>query len=152
MLLKSLIESCDVLALLNLPYCKAQQGSTSFNKFQQVSTSFVYYSNILEFWVISTWFCEEKLRFHVIINNMKPKNNKIDWLSLKEMPGSKDLGTKKFLILDSALGSISTEGLHALSVTRLSKTSGLSKSLILYHYPKIHCCHRIDKMFVFLLK
>lgn len=68
---------------------------------------------------------------------MTNKNNKIDWDQLKEMPGSKDLGPKKFLILDKALEVISSEGLHALSITKLSKSSGLSKSLILYHYPKI---------------
>ncbi|MCP4915209.1 MAG: TetR/AcrR family transcriptional regulator [Oligoflexia bacterium] len=60
--------------------------------------------------------------------------NKIDWKALTSMPGSKKLGEKKVLILDTALKIISEDGLQGLGVTRLSKETGLSKSLILYHY------------------
>lgn len=60
--------------------------------------------------------------------------NKIDWKALTSMPGSKKLGEKKVLILDTSLKIISEDGLQGLSVTKLSKETGLSKSLILYHY------------------
>ncbi len=60
--------------------------------------------------------------------------NKIDWKTLSSMPGSKSLGEKKTLILDTAMKVISDDGLQSLSLTRISKETGLSKSLIIYHY------------------
>ncbi|GAB4412765.1 MAG: hypothetical protein OHK0056_18150 [Bacteriovoracaceae bacterium] len=62
---------------------------------------------------------------------------KIDWKALTLLPGSKDLSTKKIAILDSALRIISDRGLHQLSIAELSRESGISKPLILYHYPNL---------------
>lgn len=62
---------------------------------------------------------------------------KIDWKALTLLPGSKDLSTKKIAILDSALRIISDRGLHQLSIAELSRESGISKPLILYHYPSL---------------
>lgn len=58
----------------------------------------------------------------------------IDWDKLSEMPGSRKLNPKKYQILDSSLNLIHERGVQSLSVTALSKSTGLSKSLILYHY------------------
>lgn len=58
----------------------------------------------------------------------------IDWKTLSEMPGSRKLNPKKYQILDSSLQLIHEKGVQGLSVTALSKSTGLSKSLILYHY------------------
>lgn len=62
------------------------------------------------------------------------KNIGIDWQILTKLPGSKDIGPKKFKILDAAHKVVAEEGVQSLGVTSISKRSGLSKSLILYHY------------------
>jgi AcrR family transcriptional regulator len=59
---------------------------------------------------------------------------KIEWNYLENMPGSRKLNPKKYLILEASLKIIHDFGLQGLSVTALSKETGLSKSLILYHY------------------
>lgn len=61
-------------------------------------------------------------------------NYKIDWNALGDMEGSKNLGVKKFHILESALKVINKKGLLGLSVTTLSKECSLSKPLLLYYY------------------
>ncbi len=61
-------------------------------------------------------------------------NYKIDWNALGDMNGSKNLGQKKFNILEGALKVINKKGLQGLSVTSLSKECDLSKPLLLYHY------------------
>lgn len=58
----------------------------------------------------------------------------IEWDFLEKMPGSRSLNPKKYLILEASLKIIHDFGLQGLSVTAISKESGLSKSLILYHY------------------
>lgn len=60
--------------------------------------------------------------------------NKIDWKSLIEMPGSKKISAKKILLLNTALRIISTQGVGSLSVTALASETGMSKSLVIYHY------------------
>lgn len=72
---------------------------------------------------------------------------KIDWKALTQLPGSKDLSSKKILILDSALRIISEKGLHQLSIAELSRESGISKPLILYHYPTLDSI--IEELFFF---
>ena len=62
------------------------------------------------------------------------KTSNIDWQVLTTLPGSKDIGRKKFKILDAAIEVVANDGVQALGVTKISKASGLSKSLILYHY------------------
>jgi len=61
-------------------------------------------------------------------------NYKIDWNALGDMDGSKNLGAKKFNILEGALKVINKKGLQGLSVTTLSKECSLSKPLLLYYY------------------
>ena len=58
----------------------------------------------------------------------------IEWSFLEQMPGSRALNPKKYQILEAALKIIHDFGLQGLSVTAISKETGLSKSLILYHY------------------
>ena len=58
----------------------------------------------------------------------------IEWNILENMPGSRKLNPKKYLILEAALKIIHDFGLQGLSVTAISKETKLSKSLILYHY------------------
>jgi AcrR family transcriptional regulator len=59
---------------------------------------------------------------------------KIKWTYLEKMPGSRKLNPKKYLILEASLKIIHDFGLQGLSVTAISKKTGLSKPLILYHY------------------
>lgn len=61
----------------------------------------------------------------------------LDWQAISKVEGSKTVGLKKQLILEAALVIISQTGLQSLGVTSLSKKTGLSKSLILYHYPSV---------------
>jgi AcrR family transcriptional regulator len=58
----------------------------------------------------------------------------IQWSFLENMPGSRRLNPKKYIILEASLKIIHDFGLQGLSVTAISKETGLSKSLILYHY------------------
>jgi AcrR family transcriptional regulator len=64
---------------------------------------------------------------------MKIKN-KIPWLELSKLPDSKKLGKRKIQILDASLKILATVGIQELSITRISKETSLSKSLILYHF------------------
>lgn len=64
---------------------------------------------------------------------MKIKN-KIPWLELSKLPDSKKLGKRKIQILDASLKILATVGIQELSITRISKETKLSKSLILYHF------------------
>lgn len=61
----------------------------------------------------------------------------LDWQAIEKVEGSKSVGAKKQLILEAALVIISQNGLQSLGVTSLSKKTGISKSLILYHYPSV---------------
>lgn len=72
---------------------------------------------------------------------------KIDWKALTQLPGSKELSAKKIVILDSALRIISEKGLHQLSIAELARESGISKPLILYHYPTLEDI--IEELFFF---
>jgi len=60
--------------------------------------------------------------------------NKIPWSELSSLPDSKKLGQRKVLILDAALKILATHGVQELSLTRISKETELSKSLVLYHF------------------
>lgn len=60
--------------------------------------------------------------------------HKIPWSELSKLPDSKKLGQRKIQILDAALKVLSQSGVQELSLTRISKETGLSKSLILYHF------------------
>ena len=64
-------------------------------------------------------------------------NYKIDWNALGDMNGSKQLGQKKYLILEGALKVLAKKGLQGLSVTALAKECNLSKPLLLYHYESL---------------
>lgn len=55
------------------------------------------------------------------------------------------IGNKKNLIIDSALTTISQKGYRKASIQDIAKTAGVSKSLVLYHFP-----NKI-KLFSFLL-
>ena len=64
---------------------------------------------------------------------MKIKH-KIPWQELSKLPDSKKLGKRKIQILDASLKILATLGIQELSITRISKETSLSKSLILYHF------------------
>lgn len=65
-------------------------------------------------------------------------NYKIDWNALGDMDGSKNLGKKKFHILECALKVINKKGIQGLSVTTLAKECSLSKPLLLYYYESMN--------------